>query len=86
MKYIFYNFLYLYTPTDLYNSVFLPSKFFANRYLEKRLNLPEQEQKVWKVYLKYMFAFPVSCEKSFHSLFQFPKVSAVFPLETIFPD
>ena len=58
-----------YTPTDFYNSCFLPTTYMTNRYLSKRLNLPENETKVFKDYLKYMFAFPVSTEKGFHSLF-----------------
>ena len=39
------------TPTKLFNSWYFPSSIFLNRYLTKRLGLPENEKDVWKDYI-----------------------------------
>ena len=57
------------SPTYLFNSWYFPTSWALNRYFTKRLEMPEEEKKLWVDYMYSMRLFPVSTEISLHSLF-----------------
>lgn len=65
----------------VYNMNFRPTKvmdswLFGNRFIDKvlkgRLKLPENEQVVWKQYIRHIAKQSVCSEKGFYTLFSWP--------------
>ncbi len=58
-------------PSRLMDTCFIGSKFI-DRILKNRLKLPENEQDVWKKYLKKICKQKECSEKGFYRLFDWP--------------
>jgi hypothetical protein len=58
-------------PSKIMDTCWIGNKFI-DRILNNRLKLPEDEQKVWKKYLKMICRQSESSEKGFYLLFDWP--------------